>query len=86
MVNSTTKQKSDFAHEWVLKWAEGCIIGYIRGTLEERKAIPMLKRAIEMLSPNEVKKIIENVWQNPVYLPSLNMNVKKTKAKELLKN
>ena len=46
----------------------------------------MLKRAIEMLSPNEVKKIIENVWQNPVYLPSLNMNVKKTKAKELLKN
>ena len=79
------KQKSDFAREWALKWAEGCIIGYIRGTLEERKAIPMLKRAIEMLSPSEVKKIIENVWQNPVYLPSLDTSMKKTKAKELLK-
>ena len=79
------KQKSDFAREWALKWAEGCIIGYIRGTLEERKAIPMLKRAIEMLSPYEVKKIIENVWQNPVYLPSLDVSTKKSKAKELLK-
>jgi len=77
--------KHDFAREWALKWAEGCIIRYIRGTLEERKAIPMLRKAIEMLSPNEVKRIIENIWQNPVYLPSLNTGVKKAKAKELLK-
>ena len=79
------EQKSDFSHEWALKWAEGCIIGYIKGTLEERKAVPMLKRAIEMISSDEVKKIIENVWQNPTYLPSLNPNTKKTKAKKLLK-
>ncbi len=79
------RQKSDFAREWALKWAEGCVIGYVRGTLEERKAIPMLKRAIDMLSPSEVKKIIENVWKNPVYLPSMDTRTKKAKAKELLK-
>lgn len=70
--------------EWSLKWAEGCIIGYIRGSLETKRAVGMLKRALDWgIKKDELKAILDSIKISPVYLPTMKPEDKAKKINEL---
>jgi len=69
---------------WSLKWAEGCIVGYIRGSLESKRAIGMLKRALDWgIKKDELKAILNSIMISPVYLPTMKPEEKAKKINEL---
>ena len=72
--------------EWSLNWAQGCVIGYIKGTLEEKRAVGMLKRAMDWgVKKEELKNILDSVKISPLYLPSFGTEYKAKKISELEK-
>ena len=74
---------SDFAREWSLKWAEGVILGFARGRIELNRALGMIRTASKMVQERELEAILANIESNPVYLPSMTSDEKKTKLKPL---
>ena len=69
---------------WSLKWAEGCIVGYIRGSLESKRAIGMLKKALDWgVDKPQLKAILDSIEISPVYLPSMKSEEKVKKIHEL---
>ena len=71
---------------WSLKWAEGCIVGYIRGSLEPKRTVGMLNRALEWgVKESDLKAILESIRISPVYLPSIKTEEKAKKINELTK-
>lgn len=78
--------ETEFGKQWSLKWTEGCIIGYVRGTLESKRAVGMLKRALKLgVKETELKTILDNIKNNPIYLPSMRSEEKARKINELKK-
>jgi hypothetical protein len=76
--------KDEHRIQWSLKRAEGCILGYIKGTLEAKRAVGMLKRALNWgVKDSELKAILDSIEISPVYLPSMKPEDKARKINEL---
>ena len=71
--------------EWYYKWTEGVIVGYLKGTIEEKRALGMLKRAKENIGEEDLKSLIKAIEISPIYLPSMPKEEKIRKINELLK-
>lgn len=66
-----------FGREWSLKWAEGVVKGFVRGSMERARAFGMLRRAKKMgVKDEELMAIIQAIESNPIYLPSLSQQEK----------
>lgn len=77
---------NEFRIQWSLKWAEGCVVGYVRGTLGQKRAVGMLKRALNWgVKETELKAILDSIKISPVYLPSIKSEDKAKKINELKK-
>lgn len=74
-----------FAKERALKWVEGVIVGYVKGTIELNRALGMINKALESygVTREELFTIIKNVEQNPVYLPFIKTEEKVFRLKSL---
>ena len=70
--------------EWYYKWTEGVIVGYLRGTIEEKRALGMLKRAKENIGEDDLKDLIKAIEISPLYLPYTPKEEKKKKINELI--
>jgi len=69
-----------FGKEWSLKWAEGVVLGFAKGSMERARAFGMLRRAKKMgVKHEELSAIIQAIETNPVYLPFLSRQEKATK-------
>lgn len=78
--------EKEYRIQWSLKWAEGCIVGYVKGTLEAKRAVGMLKRAMDWgVKEKELKAILDSIKTSPVYLPSMRTEEKAKKISELKK-
>ena len=76
---------SDFSRKWALKWVEGSIIGYIKGSTPLNILIGRIKRSITSyrVTMEDVEAIIDMIERNPVYLPDLPRQQKLTRIKLL---
>jgi len=75
---------SDFSKEWVFRWAEGTIKGYLRHRIELNRAKGMLKTAINNIGEEKISLIFKNIKETPVYLPTISTE-EKVKQLDLLK-
>jgi len=58
-----------FGREWSLKWAEGVVLGFVRGSMERARAFGMLRRAKMIgVKEEELRAIIQAIESNPIYL------------------
>jgi len=71
--------------EWYYKWTEGVIVGYLKGTIEEKRALGMLKRAKENIGEEDLNSLIKAIEISPIYLPYMPKEEKIRKINELLK-
>ena len=71
--------------EWALRWVEGIIVGYLRGSIELKRAVGMINRALESygVTIDELSAIILSIEQSPVHLPYMNSEEKKARLKPL---
>ena len=77
-------REEEFVTDWALKWAEGTILGFVRGGIDLTRAVGMLGRAAEMIGSHKLFAIIRNIEENPVYLPYMSQKDKVTKIKPLV--
>lgn len=69
-----------FGREWSLKWAEGVILGFAKGSMERARAFGMLRRAKKMgVKDEELTAIIQAIEVNPIYLPFMSQQEKAAK-------
>jgi len=71
-------------YEYTRRWIEGCIIGYLRGTIDDKRIIGMINRASTIIPIAEIINLIKDLSENPNYLPSIDANIKRNRAKLLL--
>jgi len=58
---------------WALKWLEGSLISFVRGSTHLNLVIGRIEKCIKSygVKVDEVKAMIEAIEQNPAYLPTL---------------
>ena len=63
---------------WALKWVEGSLLGFARGSTPFNIVMGRIKRSVESygVKPNEILLLIELIEQSPVYLPNLSKEEK----------
>lgn len=68
---------------WALKWLEGSLVSYAKGSTHLNVVIGRIEKCIKSYGVNtdEIKAIIEVIIQNPAYLPTLSTTDKMTRLK-----
>ena len=77
--------------EWYYKWTEGVIVGYLKGTIEEKRALGMLKRAKENIGEEDLKSLFKNIKigayiANEKHLDELKAKLKEEYGNELIED
>jgi len=64
--------------EWALKWIQGSIISYLKGSISFRMLLGRINRALNSygIERAEILAIISAIQANPVYFPSLSQEDK----------
>ncbi len=77
--------KDTFTRDWSLKWAEGAVLGFVKGRLDAPRTLGMLRTAKRKLGvPSEdLSAILRGVEENPARLPGLTRPQKAARLRPL---
>ena len=72
------------SREWALKWVEGSVVGYIKGSTPLNILLGRIRKALKMgVTLNDINLLLKSIEVDPKY--STPMEVRREKIEELRK-
>ena len=73
------------SREWALKWVEGSVVGYIKGSTSLNLVLGRIRKALKSyeVTLNDIDLLLKNIEVDPKY--TMPVEVRREKIKELRK-